>query len=169
MQCVQYDFFSPNYGLYDGWGTWRTVQYSTWMLHNWFTGKDDQKKCFWKDIHVALWIDVVWTRWSSIIQNHPVLYSFFYSSLSSNHPGAISLKRCPPTSSDDLCLCFCKVLILCEKVIAAHEQYGLGYHGSGGVWLRENFAARALWARLHQTWQFFGIELLKIYLINSTM
>ena len=27
MQCVQYDFFSPNYGLYDGWGTCRTVQY----------------------------------------------------------------------------------------------------------------------------------------------
>ena len=101
------------------------VQYSTWMLHNRFTGKDDQKKCFWKDIHFALWIDVVWTRWSSIFQNHPVLVLLFILIFKSSWryiPKAMSTN-----SSDDLCICFCKILILCEKFIAAHEQYGLGY------------------------------------------
>ena len=50
---------------------------------------------------------------------HSVKFLFFSSSFSSYHPGGKwlvrhgieSIFRCPPTSSDDLCLPFCLILV----------------------------------------------------------
>ena len=65
---------------------------------------------FWK----GCWFGVVWTVRSSIFSKHPFQHcSFFYSSVSSNHPGAKYLawqgieSTVPQNSSDDLCLLSC--------------------------------------------------------------
>ena len=62
-----------------------------------------------KDIH--FWRAVVCCAWCEP-DLHSDKHPFFDSSFSSNRPGAKSLVV-PPTSSDDLCLCFCEILIQC--------------------------------------------------------
>ena len=85
----------------------------TRMPHLPLSSKDDLKKRFLKNIHfgrVVVWCGVN-HGWSTIIfwSIHSAKRLFFYSSFSSNHPGAKSVVGHgfkPPNSSDDICLLF---------------------------------------------------------------
>ena len=72
------------------------------------------------------WFGVVWTERSSIFPKQP-FYPFFFSTISSNHPGAKPVVRfriesiLSPNSNDDLCLLFC--LLLLQSLTPWHFLY----------------------------------------------
>ena len=68
---------------------------------------------------------------------HSARYQLFYSSFFSNHPGntlLCGIQFRTPTSNDDLCHCFCLILILCCSVwIAWFPELGSGQCGLGHI------------------------------------
>ena len=128
---------------------------------------DDLKKSFWKNIQFGRVVfGVVWTGWSSIFSKVSIpqsiissIQSFLQIILALNASVAWNYNQFrPPTSSNDLCLPFCLILIpwgqscrhfIGYKQCCSSETFSSGSHFSFWFWSGSKFtrfSMASLWS-----------------------